>query len=144
MRTVCRMTIVVGAVGALLSCSGGTEPACATCDAQRPSIGVSPATVSFSAKLYDPPPPSQTVSITNTGAGTLTGLRIGTITYPPNTSPWLTVEGLTATIAPATLRLVPFSTAAGYGSWGAIVQIIADGASNSPFTLAVQLTLLQD
>jgi uncharacterized membrane protein len=68
-----------------------------------PAIGLSRATVTVNAIAGGGNPSTETVAITNSGGGTLTGLS-SSVSYVSGTPDWLTAT-LNATTAPATLSL---------------------------------------
>jgi hypothetical protein len=105
-----------------------------------PAIAVSASTVSFQANTGTNPG-NQTVDITNAGGGSLTGMGLGAITYGAGQpTGWLTAM-ISGTIAPATITLSVMSSALPQGSYTATVPITSPVASNSPFTLTVNLNV---
>lgn len=103
-----------------------------------PAIGLNATSRSFSANAGGANPASQTVSITNTGGGSLTGLA-RTISYSSG-SGWLTAT-LNTTTAPATLTLQPATAGLGGGTYSATVTITSPVATNSPRTVTVTFTV---
>ncbi len=97
-------------------------------NAAPPAIGLSTTSVILSA-LPGSSPVSQTVSVNNTGSGTLT--------YTTNTSAsWLTASMGTGT-APDTLTVSADPGQLAPGVYSGTVQIIASGAMNNPQTINV-------
>ncbi len=103
-----------------------------------PAIGLNATSRSFSANAGGANPSSQSVAITNTGGGSLTGLA-RTISYGSG-SGWLTAT-LNTTTAPATLTLQPSTAGLGGGTYTATVSITSPVASNSPRTVTVTFTV---
>jgi hypothetical protein len=107
--------------------------------AAGPAIGLSTAAVTFTDTLTTSDPAAQTVSVTNTAGGALTGLAVGTISYGSG-SGWLTAS-LNQAAAPATLTLTTAKGALGPGTYTATVSITSAVASNSPQTVTVTFTI---
>lgn len=109
----------------------------------KPAIALSPPTLAFAATQGGPNPPTQDVTITNSGGSTLTNLSLGAITYGPGASAWLTVPvapGSTAAPSAAfTVRALTGSLAA--GTYTATIPVEAAGASNSPRNVTVTFTI---
>jgi len=99
-----------------------------TPNAAPPSIGLSSSNVVFSS-LPGGPPVSQTVTVSNTGSGTLT------YTAQSNAS-WLSAVAGTGT-APDTLTLTTNPGALAAGIYNGSVQIVSPGAINTPQTINV-------
>jgi hypothetical protein len=107
-----------------------------------PVIALSSANVSFAATVGGASPPSQIVQITNSGAGTLSGLSVGTIAYGGGASGWLSAALSSATASPsATLTMQATTGTLAAGSYTASVPVLSGVASNSPRTIAVTLTV---
>ena len=98
-----------------------------------PAIGVSPASMSFSATAGGSNPASQSLSITNTGGGTLTW------TASSNAS-WLSVSPASGT-APSTATVSVNITGLAAGTYNGAITITAPGASNTPLSVPVTLTV---
>jgi hypothetical protein len=98
-----------------------------------PTIGVNPSSLSFTATAGGSNPASQTISITNTGAGTLNW------TATENGS-WLTISPASGT-APSTLTASANISGLATGTYNATITISAAGATNSPFSVPVTLTV---
>lgn len=107
--------------------------------AGSPAIGLGSTSVNFAATQGGASPTAQTVSVTNTSVGTLTGLGIGTISYV-GASGWL-AAGLNTTTAPATLTLTATTGSLTAGTYTATVPVTAAVASNSPQTVSVTFTV---
>ncbi|MEK7667730.1 MAG: Ig-like domain-containing protein [Gemmatimonadota bacterium] len=102
-----------------------------------PSIGLSPTSIAVVDTLGTADPAAQTVAITNTGTGTVSGLAVGTITYGASQpTGWLTAA-LSGATAPATLTLTLAKGALPSGVYTATVPITSPVANNSPRTVTV-------
>jgi hypothetical protein len=100
-----------------------------------PALAVSPSSLSFTATQGGANPAAQTVSVTNTGSGTLDVAASAD-------AAWLAVTPASAT-APATLSVAPSITGLAAGTYTATVTVTATtaGATGSPKTIAVTLTV---
>jgi subtilase family protein/BACON domain-containing protein len=98
-----------------------------------PTIGVNPTSLSFTATAGGSNPANQTVSITNTGAGTLN------FTASENGS-WLTISPTSGT-APSTLTASVNTSGLAAGTYNATITISSTGATNSPVSVPVTLTV---
>lgn len=116
--------------------------ACGDDDPVTPSatIGVSPATVSFSGTQGEANPAAQTVAVTNTGGGTLSGLSATTTYTAGQPTGWLNAS-LSSTTAPATLTLTPTTGTLAPGTYTATVNLASAGATNSPRAVSVTFTV---
>jgi hypothetical protein len=96
---------------------------------------VSPATLAFSAIQGQGNPAAKTLSLTNTGSGSLS------VTTSDDAA-WLTVSPAGAS-APATLTVTPSIAGLAPGTYTATVTVTATtpGATGSPKTVAVTLTV---
>jgi hypothetical protein len=101
--------------------------------AASPAIGVSPSNLSFTATAGGSNPASQTIGITNTGAGTLNW------TATENGS-WLTISPVSGT-ASSTLTASANISGLAAGTYNAAITISAAGATNSPVSVPVTLTV---
>jgi hypothetical protein len=99
----------------------------------QPTIGVSPTSLSFTATAGGANPANQTISITNTGAGTLNW------TASADAS-WLSVSPASGT-APSTLTASVNITGLAAGTYNGNITISAAGATNTPVTVPVTLTV---
>lgn len=107
-----------------------------------PAIGFSPDSLGFAAQTGAGNPAAKTVTVTNAGSGSLTGLATGTVAYGPGATGWLTA-GLSGAVAPATLTLTPTTGALAPGNYRATVPITSGVASNSPKSVVVTLSVTQ-
>jgi uncharacterized protein (TIGR03437 family) len=96
-----------------------------------PSLAVSPKTLAFNYTVGASLPAARSVSITNTGGGSLSW----TASASAN---WIGVSPPSGT-APATLSISVNPAGLSPGSYGANVQIAATGATGSPVAVAVTL-----
>jgi subtilase family protein/BACON domain-containing protein len=98
-----------------------------------PTIGVSPSSLSFSATAGGANPTSQSLSITNTGGGTLSWTASANQT-------WLTVSPTSGT-APSTATVSVDISGLGAGTFNGAITISATGATNTPVSVPVTLTV---
>jgi Subtilase family/Viral BACON domain len=101
--------------------------------AASPVIGVNPSSLSFTATAGGANPANQTISITNTGSGTL----IWTAT---ENGSWLTINPTSGT-APSTLTASVNISGLAAGTYNASITISSAGATNSPVIVPVTLTV---
>jgi uncharacterized protein (TIGR03437 family) len=98
-----------------------------------PNLAISPATLTFGYTLGGAVPAAQTISITNTGGGTLA--------WSASTSAsWLALSP-TSGAAPGTLSVSLNPAGLAAGSYTGGVQITAVGAAGSPASIAVTLAV---
>ena len=101
--------------------------------APPPTISLSAGQASFSYTLGDSTPASQTVSITNTGGGTLTwSATSGSSWLMVSPSSGVGAGTLTLSVNPAGLTAQTYNGA---------ITFSASGATNSPQTISVVLTV---
>lgn len=98
-----------------------------------PTIGLSVTGMSFAGQQGAASPSGQALSITNVGGGTLTW------SASTNQS-WLTLSSTGGT-APSTLTVFANTAGLAAGSYSGIVTVSAGGATNTPRTVAVTLTV---
>jgi hypothetical protein len=99
----------------------------------QPTIDVNPASLSFTATAGGSNPASQTINVANTGAGTLDWTAT-------DNAPWLTVSAAGGT-APSTLTASVDITGLAAGTFNGTITISATGATNSPVSVPVTLTV---
>jgi hypothetical protein len=99
----------------------------------QPTIGVSPASLSFTATVGESNPANQTINITNTGGGTLNWTA-------NDNAPWLTVTPTSGT-APSTLTASVNISGLTAGTYSGTITISATGATNTPVSVPVTLQL---
>lgn len=98
-----------------------------------PAIGVNPASMSFSATVGGSNPANQSLSITNTGGGTLNWSA-------SSNASWLSVSPTSGT-APSTATVSVNITGLAAGTYNGAITISAPGASNTPLSVPVTLTV---
>jgi hypothetical protein len=98
-----------------------------------PTIGYSPASLNFTATQGGTNPSNQTVSITNTGTGTLSWSVSDNAT-------WLTLSPTSGTGNGSVTASVNLSGLAA-GTYNAAITIAGTGATNTPQTVPVTLTV---
>ena len=99
----------------------------------NPTIGVSPTSLSFTATAGGSNPANQTVSITNTGGGTLNWTA-------SEASTWLTISPTSGT-APSTLTASVNISGLTAGTYNGTITVSATGATNTPVSIPVTLTV---
>ncbi|HKE03285.1 MAG TPA: S8 family serine peptidase [Blastocatellia bacterium] len=99
----------------------------------QPTIGVNPTSLSFTATAGGSNPANQTISVTNTGGGTLN------FTASDDAS-WLTVSPASGT-APSTLTASVNISGLAAGAYNGTITISATGATNTPVSVPVTLTV---
>ncbi|MDX2042248.1 MAG: S8 family serine peptidase [Acidobacteriota bacterium] len=104
-----------------------------TSTSTSPTIGVSPTSLSFTATTGGSNPANKTISITNTGTGTLNW------TQTDNAS-WLTVTPASGT-APSTLTASVNISGLAAGTYNGAITVSATGATNTPVSIPVTLTV---
>ena len=103
------------------------------------AIAVSPNTAQFESNNGDMSQPV-TVTVYNSGGGTLSGLT-ATVTYGAGEpTGWLTAS-LAATTAPTTLTLFGNATGLSDGTYHATVAVASPGVGNSPQNVTVTLVV---
>jgi len=109
---------------------------------QSPTITLSSSSASFSATVGGADPGAQSITITNSGTGTLSGLTTSVSYQSGQPGGWLSAS-LDASTAPATLTLTATIGALTTGTYNANVAIpsSASGVTNSPQTISVTLTV---
>lgn len=109
-----------------------------------PAMTLETRSVSFSATTGGSSPQQQTVDITNTGGGGLPALgtlALGSISYGPGATGWLTTASVNSSTGVITLRPATGSLAA--GTYTATVPVTASGAaSGSPDAITVTFTVV--
>ncbi|WP_224365429.1 S8 family serine peptidase [Hyalangium versicolor] len=99
----------------------------------QPSIATNPASLGFASVVGGANPASQTLSITNSGVGTLTWSAA-------SSAAWLTVSPSSGT-APSTITAAVDATGLAAGTYSAAITLTASGATNSPYAVPVTLTV---
>ncbi|HEY3457356.1 MAG TPA: hypothetical protein VGK64_22440 [Bryobacteraceae bacterium] len=124
-------TVTVNAPGA--GSSPQTVNVTFVVNAAIPTLTVSTNAVTFTATAGFTNPTPQTVTIANTGVGTLNWTA-------SKTQSWLTLSATSGT-APSSLGLTISSGGLSAGTYNDVVTIASAGANGSPQTIAVTLTL---
>ena len=104
-----------------------------TLNVATPVIGVNPTSLSFATGVGGANPASKTISIFNTGVGTLNWTAT-------DNKPWITVSPTSGT-APSTLTVSINKAGLAVGTHTGTVTITAAGASNSPLNIPITLTI---
>jgi unsaturated chondroitin disaccharide hydrolase len=112
--------------------SGATPLGAPTCSA-APVLSVSPASLSFAATQGAAGPAAQTLDVVNTGGGSLPFTASAS-------APWLTVSA-SGPAAPATLTVTGSQAGLAPGTYNATVTVDGGGASGSPRSVPVTLTI---
>lgn len=107
----------------------------------QPVIVVTPTSRSFTATRGAASAAPQTVSITNGGGSTLSGLSAA-VSYGAGASGWL-ATALSSTTAPSTLTLTPSTSALAAGSYTATVTVSSTVPGVASKTVDVTLTVQQ-
>lgn len=107
--------------------------AIATLPGGPPTIGASPGSLSFSGFAGGNSPASKTVAISNTGGDTLSWSA-------SDDAPWLSLSPTSGT-EPSSLKVSVNSAGLSTGTHNGAVTITGTGATNSPRTIPVSLTL---
>ncbi len=123
----------VTVAGTDASNSPQTIPVTLTVNAIPRSIVLSPTTLSFTATRNGANPANQTISLTNGGDGTLSWTA-------SDDQSWLTVTGASGS-GNATLTASVDITGLAAGTYNGTITVTDSGASNSPQTVAVTLTV---
>jgi hypothetical protein len=97
------------------------------------TISLNPIGLAFSAVQGGSDPAPQTVAISNSGSETL-GWNVST------TAPWLSLSA-TAGTTPASFTATPIIPGLAVGTYSTTITVIAVGATNSPQTIPVDLTI---
>jgi uncharacterized protein (TIGR03437 family) len=125
-----------GLVTITVNTAAGSDSMAIIAAVPNPSvIAVSPASLQFAYTTGGTAPPAQSVQITNTGAGTLAWTATAS-------AAWLGVSPASGT-ATSTLSVSVSIAGLSAGVYTGSVQIAASGASNTPLSLPVTLTVTQ-
>ena len=99
-----------------------------------PSISVSPSSLGFSYQITGTAAPSQTFTVSSSGTAVTAAAAVTT------GSNWLSVTPASGT-TPATFSVSVSTTGLAAGSYNGVIQVTAQGASNSPQSVSVTLTV---
>jgi hypothetical protein len=113
---------------------------CTVSGTGTPAIALSRTTVGFAATAGGANPAVETVTITNGGAGSLTGLGASINYQGGQPTGWLS-RSLSPTTAPSTLTLNATTGSLAAGTYNATVSVSSPVAGNSPQTVAVTFTV---
>ncbi|GEM_PF-3117982 len=130
-RRVSRLVAAVPLAAGLAAVGG-----CGSSTSPKPRIAFAPSTVTLTAVTGGSA--SGSVAVKNSGGGRLTGLAATVGAYSAGGSGWLTAT-LASSDAPTTLALVADATTLTAGSYSAVINVSAAGAS--PPTTALNVTL---
>ena len=97
------------------------------------TIAASPASLQFTATAGGASPAAQSVQITNSGTGTLAWSAT-------SSASWLSLSPASGT-APSTLSVSASPAGLAAGTYTGTIQITSTGATNSPFSVGVTLTV---
>ena len=142
-RTTLRSLVVLALSAAALTACGGKDNTGITPPPPPPTgptIGWASDTVMITDTVGTTAPAPIVVNITNSGNGSLAGLAMDTIRFGAGASSWLT-GALSGVSAPATLTLTVKDSGMTAGTYTATVPVTAAGATNTPRTLNVILSL---
>src|SRR6266498_4095062 len=124
--------LVLSLAGLAVQCGNPPGPT------QDQLIVLSATSRSFTATQGGASPAAQTVTVSNGGGGTLSGLT-ATVSYTTGQG-WLAAS-LSSTTAPSTLTLTATTGTLVAGTYTATVAVAAAGAANSPQPVSVTFTL---
>jgi hypothetical protein len=99
-----------------------------------PTLNINPSSLSFTASVGAANPPSQTMSISNTGGGSALSWTAST------SASWLAISASSGT-TPSTITVSANTSGLASGSYSGTITITAAGAPNSPQTVPVSLTV---
>jgi hypothetical protein len=136
-KVLSRLSIAVLAA-LTLQCGGGDGGGVAP--PTDPAIALQTSTVTFNGTAGGAAPAPQVINITNGGGGTLANLSTSVSYTAGQSTGWLTAT-LSATSAPSTLILTAAPGSLTPATYTALVAVAADGATNSPQTVTVTLTV---
>lgn len=109
----------------------------ASCSATSPSLAVSPDGLAFGATVGGSVPPSQALTISNEGAGTLSWNTTVTTT---NGGPWISFSPTSGT-APSALMVTANPLGLSEGLYHGTITVTAATATNSPRSIPVTLVI---
>jgi hypothetical protein len=104
-----------------------------------PSLAISPAAVNFAATTGQPAPSPQQVTITNGGAGTLTGISAGPISYGAGQPTGWLQASLNSTTTPTALILTTDPAIVLAGSYTATIPVSTSTPGVTSKTITVSL-----
>jgi uncharacterized protein (TIGR03437 family) len=114
----------------------GTDAMAIIAAAPNPStIAAAPASLQFAYTIGGAAPSAQSIQITNSGSGTLAWTATASAS-------WLSVSAASGT-APSTLSVSISTAGLSAGTYNGNIQLSSTGASNTPLSVAVSLTVTQ-
>lgn len=134
--------VVTRAVGSTIvtARAGGRTATGSITVTPQPTIHLSADTITFTAIAKGPLPSGQTVAISNTGGGTLTGVALGATAYTGPDTGWLAAT-LSSAVAPDTVALTVLTDSFPLATYTATIPVSAPKTTNSPHALVVRLVL---
>ena len=108
---------------------------------QAPVLWLSSSSLSFSTAVGGANPSAQTVSVSNAGGGTLSGLS-ASVSYGGSASGWLSAT-LSATAAPATLTVQPSTGSLVVGTYTATVSVASSVSGIAAQNVTVSFVVSQ-
>jgi hypothetical protein len=99
-----------------------------------PSLNATPSSLTFTASVGAANPPSQTISISNTGGGSALSWTAS------SSASWLTISATSGT-TPSIITVSANMSGLASGTYSGTITITAPGAPNSPQTVPVSLTV---
>ena len=127
---------LTGLVTIQVYAASGTD-AIAVMAAAQATLAVAPGTLQFAYMTGDAAPAAQSIQITNSGTGTLSWSATASTASGPT---WLSVSPASGT-APSTLSVSISPAGLSAGTYTGSIQITSGGASNSPVSIGVTLTV---
>ena len=106
------------------------------------AIAVSSTAIAFATSTVGSPAAPQTISVTNSGGGALTGLALSLSYAPSQATGWLTLA-LSDAAAPASITLTASRGVLPAGTYTATVRVATGSASNGSATINVSM-IVQD
>lgn len=132
--------MLAAALGAALTaaagCTSTSDPD--DLDPAVPRLSLSATSLSFQGTAGGANPPAQTVTVTNSGAGTL-AVPVVSVAYGSGAA-WLTAT-VSGTSPPYTITVQP-SIGALVGDYSATISVASAGASNSPQSISVTCSVI--
>ncbi len=136
-----RVTAVAVGTTQILAVTGSVSSTATVVVTPAPIIATAVDTIFLSAIASSGATPGDTIGISNSGGGSLSGLAVGIITYGAGPANWLTAQ-LDQNLAPANLGVQAAIGALPIGQYVAHVPITDPQATNSPADVTVVLDLI--
>ncbi len=128
-----RSLIAVLVFLAIAGCGGSSSTASTPAPGAAPVLSVTPGSLAFTGQAGGANPASQTVSVTNTGGGTLPWVASDNAT-------WLSATPASGA-APSTVSVSVDLSGLAAGTYGGMVTITSTGVTGSPKNIPVTLTV---